>query len=115
MPLTNDTLPAENGSAPLSRDGSISPSPAPGAKELDMKQPAGLPLIQGSAEKFLIRIPQKTDRVKAITAFRRVRATRVTLPGNVMGVNDEHIRVLERENIPFEYVSKAPNGKSTSI
>ena len=107
MPLTDNTSPAENASALLPQ--------GPTAKELNMNQQDGSPLRAGLAEKFQIRIPQKTDRVKAITAFRRVRATPVTLPGNVMGVNDEHIRVLERENIPFEYVSKAPNGKSTSI
>ena len=80
-----------------------------------MNQQNGPPLPEMSAQKHLIRIPQKTDRVKAITAFRRVRATRVTLPDNVMGVNEEHIQILERENIPFQFVSQAPHGKSASL
>ena len=80
-----------------------------------MTQQNGSPDSTPTAQKYLIHIPQQTDRVKAITAIRRVHATRVTLPDNVMGGNEEHIRMLEMENIPFQDISKAPNGKSTTI
>jgi hypothetical protein len=59
----------------------------------------------------LIRIRDEQEWERAFTAFLRVPAPRVTLPGNIMGVTEQHIRVLKEEGIPFEYVSKAPNGE----
>jgi hypothetical protein len=54
----------------------------------------------------LIRFPDRATRVRAIGVFRDVRVTRVRLPGDIMGVADEHIRALEKARIPFIYVSR---------
>ncbi len=56
----------------------------------------------------LIRIPDKEARKQAIAVFREVSVTRVRLPGDIMGVTDEHIQALKKANIPFQYVSKEP-------
>jgi hypothetical protein len=56
---------------------------------------------------YVIRIRDQKNRERAIVAFLRVRAGRVTLPGNIMGVSEEHIEALEKEGIPFEYLSKS--------
>lgn len=62
----------------------------------------------------LIRIPQREDRIKAIRVWRQVNKTRVRLPDDVMGVEDEHVQALRRAGIPFEFLSKEPNGQRTS-
>jgi hypothetical protein len=62
----------------------------------------------------LIRIPDKQSRIRAIAAFENVPITRVRLPGDIMGVTDEHIAALKQANVPFEYVSKEPaNGQGS--
>ena len=63
----------------------------------------------------LIRIRDDQEWERAFTAFLRVPAARVTFPGNVLGVTEQHIRVLKEEGIPFEYVSKAPNGEDAPV
>jgi hypothetical protein len=50
----------------------------------------------------LIHIPDREARLRAIHVFLDVPAQRVRLPGNRMLVTSEHIKTLERENIPFE-------------
>jgi hypothetical protein len=63
----------------------------------------------------LIRIPDEATQARAIAVFHKVPFTRVRLPGNLMGVTDEHISALKQANIPFEYVSKEPaNGQSSA-
>src|SRR5437868_2400262 len=59
----------------------------------------------------LIRIADQKARERALSAFRGVREARLRFPGHVMGVTDEHLRILKMEKIPFEYLSKAPHGK----
>jgi hypothetical protein len=59
----------------------------------------------------LIRFPDMQDWEMALYAFLRVPFARVTFPGNILGVTEEHIRVLKEEGIPFEYVSQAPDGE----
>lgn len=59
----------------------------------------------------LIRIREQKNRERAIMVFLRVPEARVTLPGNIMGVSADHIEALEREGIPFSYVSKSPHGQ----
>jgi hypothetical protein len=54
----------------------------------------------------LIHIPDREARLRAIHVFLDVPAQRVRLPGNRMLVTSEHIKTLERENIPFEYLSQ---------
>jgi hypothetical protein len=61
----------------------------------------------------LIRIEDEKDQERALGVFLRVRAARVTFPGDIMGVTEEHIRALEQAHIRFQYVSKAPNGRET--
>jgi len=56
----------------------------------------------------LIRIADKEARKRAIAVFHGVQVTRVRLPGDIMGVTDEHIQALKKTNIPFQYVSKEP-------
>ena len=56
----------------------------------------------------LIRIPDKEARIRAIDALCDVPVTRVRLPGDIMGVTDEHIAALKKAQIPFEYVSQEP-------
>jgi hypothetical protein len=62
----------------------------------------------------LIRIREQ-EWERAFTAFLRVPAARVTFPGNVMGVTEQHIRALKEEGIPFEYVSQAPNREDAPV
>jgi hypothetical protein len=54
----------------------------------------------------LIRFAKPEDRQRAIMVFLDVPATRLVLPGHDMVVMNAHIDALERENIPFEYLSK---------
>jgi hypothetical protein len=56
----------------------------------------------------LIKIPTHADRVRAQEVFRQVRLPRVRLPGDVMGVADEHVEALKKANIPFQWISKEP-------
>lgn len=66
-----------------------------------------------TALRHLIRLRARDNRKRAIKAFLNVRDERVVLPGHQMVVTDEHIRALEREQIPFEFVSNtASNGKN---
>jgi hypothetical protein len=63
----------------------------------------------------LIRIPDKASRIRAIAVFEKVPLARVRLPGDVMGVTDEHIAALKLADVPFEYVSKEPvHGKGSA-
>jgi hypothetical protein len=61
---------------------------------------------------YLIRIAAKNDRERALSAFRRVRTARVRFPGHVMGVTEDHLRVLTAAKIAFEYLSKGPHGEA---
>ncbi len=68
-----------------------------------------------TALRHLIRLRDRDDRKRAIKAFLNVRDERVVLPGHQMIVTEEHIRALQREQIPFEYLSKtAPNAKKAT-
>jgi hypothetical protein len=63
----------------------------------------------------LIRFPGREEHKRAIQVFLNVPATRLVLPGHRMAVTSEHIKALERENIPFEYVTPAnANGQQTT-
>jgi hypothetical protein len=59
----------------------------------------------------LIRFPDRETRIRAIRAFYKVPVTRVRLPGDVMGVTDDHLSALKKAKIPFIYISKPPSRK----
>ena len=67
---------------------------------------------------YLIRIPKRKDRVRAIQAFMEVPKVRHVFTDYRMLVTPEHIEVLKREGIPFEDLTDSPtdtgldNGKS---
>lgn len=64
----------------------------------------------------IIHIPDREARKRAFKAFLDIRETWVRFPGNRLGVTNEHVRALEKENIPFDYASKPPrNGTPTPI
>ncbi len=90
-------------------------------RDSHVEQPAAEPLVGLAGAQVaglgnsrcghLIRSVEKQARERALSAFRGVREARLRFPGHVMGVTDEHLRVLKMEKIPFEYLSKAPHGE----
>jgi hypothetical protein len=64
----------------------------------------------------LIRIPDRNAREQAMDAFLVVRETWMSFRDNVFGVTTEHVQALEKQKIPFQYLSKAPgNGTPASV
>ena len=66
----------------------------------------------------VIRIADRHDQVRALEAFLSVPTSWLSLPGNLYGLSDAHVKVLEQAvpKINFQYVSKAPqNGQSSSV
>jgi hypothetical protein len=58
---------------------------------------------------FLIRLPSAAAHRRAIMAWLEVREARHGFPDRRMLVSREHIDVLKRAGIPFEYLSEPPN------
>ena len=57
---------------------------------------------------FLIRIPKRADRERAIAAFLHVPKTRCRFKDNRFLVTHDHIEALKKAGIPFEDITE-PN------
>jgi hypothetical protein len=54
----------------------------------------------------VIRIPDKTERVRAIGALLEVNDVWVSTAGNLYGLNTRQVKALQAKGIAFEWVSK---------
>ncbi len=57
---------------------------------------------------YVIRIPKKKDRLRAIEALMKVKETRHVFTEHRWLVTEEHIEALKREGIPYEDVTDLP-------
>ncbi|MCI0461131.1 MAG: hypothetical protein L0Z62_29635 [Gemmataceae bacterium] len=57
----------------------------------------------------LIRIPERTERVRAMEALVTSGETWVRVPGNVFCLTSRQLQAVQAKDIAFEWVSKAPS------
>lgn len=66
-----------------------------------------MPAQRGSIH--LVRLADVEARKRAFHALIATGESWVRLPGNVLGISTRQVEALQKEHVPFDWVSKAPS------